>query len=298
MSSFDVEHVSDWILAHGADLQVALFFALLAILAVVERLWPRRPGSMERRSRWPANFALTGLNLATMSVIPISLITAASLAQSRRIGLLNNVALPIAALIALNLVLRGFISFATHYLMHKVPAFWRVHRVHHLDTELDVSSTVRFHPLEFVIALIPGIPMVLAFGLTPWILMVYELMDVVVTLWSHSNVRLPVALDRVLRYLVVTPDLHRVHHSSWQPETDSNFGAVLPIWDLVFGTFRTIPRDRHPTMELGLSEVRGRAANRLGWLLKSIGLSEIKRQAVILERATAPTRSPGAESSR
>jgi sterol desaturase/sphingolipid hydroxylase (fatty acid hydroxylase superfamily) len=138
-----------------------------------------------------------------------------------------------------------------------------------------VSSTVRFHPLEFVIALIPGIPLVLAFGLTPWILMVYELLDVVVTLWSHSNVRLPVALDRVLRYLVVTPDLHRVHHSSRQPETDSNFGAVLPIWDLVLGTFRTIPRDRHPTMELGLEEVRGRAAHRLGWLLRSLAESNL-----------------------
>jgi sterol desaturase/sphingolipid hydroxylase (fatty acid hydroxylase superfamily) len=233
-----------------------------------------------------------------MSVIPISLITAASFAQARGVGVLNHVALPIAVLIAVNLVLRGFISFATHYLMHKVPAFWRVHRVHHLDTELDVSSTVRFHPFEFVVALIPGIPMVLAFGLTPWILMVYELMDVVVTLWSHSNLRLPVALDRALQYLVVTPDLHRVHHSSWQPETDSNFGAVLPIWDLVFGTFRTIPRDRHPTMELGLSEMRAPVANRLGWLLKSIGLSELERQAVILERAAAPTRSPGAGSSR
>jgi sterol desaturase/sphingolipid hydroxylase (fatty acid hydroxylase superfamily) len=164
-----------------------LFFGLLAILAVAERLWPRRPGAMERRSRWPANLTMTGLNLVTMSVIPISLITAASFAQVRGLGLLNHVALPIAALIAVNLVLRGFISFSTHYLMHKLPAFWRVHRVHHLDTELDVSSTVRFHPLEFVIALIPGMPMVLAFGLTPWILMVYELMDVVVTLWSHSN---------------------------------------------------------------------------------------------------------------
>ena len=291
MTSFDS---SAWVLAHGADLQVALFFGLLVLMAVAERLWPRRPGAMERRSRWPANFVLTGLNLATMSVIPISLITAASFAQARGLGLLNHVALPIAALIAANLALRGFISFSTHYLMHKVPAFWRVHRVHHLDTELDVSSTVRFHPLEFVVALLPGIPMVLAFGLTPWILMVYELMDVVVTLWSHSNIRLPAALDRILRYVVVTPDLHRVHHSSFQPETDSNFSAVLPIWDLVFGTFRTIPRDRHSTMELGLSEVRGRAANRIGWLLKSVGRGELDAGS---ERVVS-TRSPAAGSFR
>jgi sterol desaturase/sphingolipid hydroxylase (fatty acid hydroxylase superfamily) len=134
MNAFDVDQASDWILAHGADLQVALFFGLLAILAVVERLWPRRPGAMERRSRWPANLTMIGLNLVTMSVIPISLITAASFAQARGLGLLNHVALPISALIAVNLVLRGFISFSTHFLMHKVPAFWRV-----LDTSSSVS---------------------------------------------------------------------------------------------------------------------------------------------------------------
>jgi sterol desaturase/sphingolipid hydroxylase (fatty acid hydroxylase superfamily) len=179
------------------------------------------------------------------------------------------VSLPLAVSVPLTLLARGFISFFTHRLMHGVPWLWRLHRVHHLDTELDVTTTVRFHPLELVVGALPGIPIVVAFGLVPWVLVLYEVLDVAVTLWSHSNLRIPAPLDRVLRYVVVTPDLHRVHHSTWQPETDSNFGAVFPVWDLVFGTYRATPRDGHERMRLGLDEVRGREAHRVFWLLGS-----------------------------
>jgi sterol desaturase/sphingolipid hydroxylase (fatty acid hydroxylase superfamily) len=118
--------------------------------------------------------------------------------------------------------------------------------------------------------LLPGVPIVVAFGLTPWVLVLYECLDVVMTLWTHSNLRLPAAVDRALRVIVVTPDLHRIHHSAWQPETDSNFGAVFPWWDILVGTYRTKPRDGHERMRLGLDEVRGRDAHRPLWLLASI----------------------------
>ena len=153
--------------------------------------------------------------------------------------------------------------------MHKVPVLWRIHRVHHLDTEMDVSTTVRFHPIEFIINLCIGIPFVIIFGLSPWVLVFYEILDVVVTLWSHSNVRVFAGVDRVLRYFVVTPNLHRIHHSTWQPETDSNFSAVFPIWDIIFRTFRPTPGTDHEIMSLGLDEVRGSRTNRLLWLLIS-----------------------------
>lgn len=262
--------IPSWFLSHGETLQFALFFSLLAALAVIERIAPRRTGPMDRRSRWTANLFLTLVNLVALSVLPVSLIAASMLAEKKEWGLLNRVSLPVLAAVALTLLVRGFISFFTHLLMHKVPLFWRVHRVHHLDTELDVTTTVRFHPLEFVVQTLPGVPIVLLFGLTPWVLVLYETLDVVVTLWTHSNVRLPKAIDRVARYLVVTPDLHRVHHSAWQPETDSNFGAVFPLWDFVFGTFRGTPRDGHETMRLGLDDVRGRDAQRPFWLLGSV----------------------------
>ena len=261
---------TEWIMKNGESLQVAGFFSILAVLAVAERLAPRRTGAMNRTARWPVNFFLTLVNLAAMSVLPVSFIGAALWAQSHGVGLLHRVALPPIAAVAITLLVRAFISFFTHYLNHMIPLFWRVHRVHHLDTELDVSTTVRFHPLEFVIGLLPGVPIVVAFGLAPWALMFYELLDVAVTLWSHSNVRLPAAANRALCYLIVTPDTHRVHHSAWRPETNSNFGAVFPIWDVVFGTFRAEPRDGHERMRLGLDEVRGRDAQRPLWLLGGV----------------------------
>ena len=268
--------VSDWMLTHGETLQFALYFSLLVVLAAVERLVPRRPGPMDRRVRWPANFVMTFVNVVTLSVLPVSLLAAAFWAQSNGWGLLNQVSLPLTAVVSMTLLLRGFVSFFTHYLMHMVPVLWRVHRVHHLDTELDVSTTVRFHPLEFAVQTLPAVPLVVAFGLTPWVLVFYELLDVAVTLWSHSNIRLPGALDRVLRYVIVTPDLHRIHHSAWKPETNSNFGAVFPVWDLVFGTFRSMPRDGHERMRLGLNDVRGRHAHRPLWLLGSPFLGRLE----------------------
>lgn len=156
---------SEWILTNGENLQFILFFAALPVLAIAERLAPRRTGPMDRWVRWPTNYFLTFVNVLALSALPISFIGAAFWAETNGWGVLHQIHLPLAALVAANLLVRGFISFFTHYLMHMVPALWRVHRVHHLDTELDVSSTVRFHPLEFFIALVPGVPIVVAFGL-------------------------------------------------------------------------------------------------------------------------------------
>jgi sterol desaturase/sphingolipid hydroxylase (fatty acid hydroxylase superfamily) len=259
----------EWILRNGEAIQVELFFTLLAVLAVLETFLARRPGPMERRMRWPANLFLTFVNFLALGAIPLSLLTAAAWAQSQGWGLFNVLSLPVWLVVVLTLLVRGFISFSTHYLMHHVPLFWRLHRVHHLDTELDVTTTVRFHPLEFVVQTLPGVPIVVGFGLPPWVLVAYEILDVAVTLWTHSNVRLPAALDRIVRYVVATPDLHRIHHSAWEPETNSNFGAVFPVWDLVFGTFRATPREPHEQMRLGLDEVRGPDAHRPIWLLGS-----------------------------
>ncbi len=260
---------SEWIQVYGGDLQVALFFILFMLFAVAERQIPSRPGGLERRGRWPANIGLTVLNLIALGALPVSFISTAQWAQTQGWGVLHVVALPLSLAVLVNLLLRGLLSFLTHFLMHKVPVLWRIHRVHHLDTEMDVSTTVRFHPIEFIINLCIGIPFVVIFGLSPWMLVLYELVDVCVTLWSHSNLRLPAGVDRVLRYLIVTPNLHRIHHSAWQPETDSNFSAVFPIWDIVFGTFRRAPLTDHELMTLGLEEIRGSRANRLRWLLVS-----------------------------
>ena len=261
--------VAEWIMENGESLQVLLLVPLFVLLIGLERVFPRRTGEMDRKSRWPTNLILTAVNLASLGIVPVTLLGSALWADARHWGLLNTMSAPVPVLVGVSLLARGFISFFTHYLMHMVPALWRLHRVHHLDTELDVSSTVRGHPLEFFVNGLIGAPVVVLLGLSPWVLMLYELLDVAVVFWSHSNVRLPVRIDRVLRYIVVTPDLHRVHHSAWRPETNSNFSAVFPIWDVVFGTFRATPRDGHEYMRIGLDDVRGKEAHRPLWLLAS-----------------------------
>ncbi|MEM7101130.1 MAG: sterol desaturase family protein [Pseudomonadota bacterium] len=174
--------------------------------------------------------------------------------------------LPTWLLVVVTLLLRGFISFFTHFLNHKIPLLWRLHRVHHMDNELDVSTTVRIHPLEMFVNAGISVPIAIALGLPPWILLFYELLDVAVTLFSHSNLRLPRGLERWLRYIIATPGVHTVHHSVEKEETDSNYSAVFPIWDIVFRTFK--PGDQ-PPRRLGLKEFDVDDVSRFGWLLAS-----------------------------
>lgn len=250
----------------GSDWQFILFFAGLPAFMLLER-WRRLRARDAPTSRWRGNFALTAINVVALGALPVTLIGAAVYARQNGLGLLNEIALGTVGGFAATLLLRGFISWFTHFAMHKVPLLWRIHRVHHLDTDLDVSMTVRFHPLEFIVALPIGVPLVVAFGLSPVALVVYELLDVIVNLFSHANLRLPPRLHRALSRIIVTPDLHRIHHSARWPETDSNFSAVFPIWDIVFGTWRPATDRTAEAMTLGLGEVRDERTRRVGWLL-------------------------------
>ncbi len=258
-----------WLNHDSESFQYALYGVLLVILVTIEIIIPFRKQNVISKGRWFANYAITFLNIMVMGALPISFFTASLFAANHGWGLLNLFQIPFVLTILLTLLLRGFISFFTHYLSHKVPLLWRIHRVHHSDTEFDVSTTVRFHPLEFVANLIIGLPLIFLFGLSSWALLFYDLFDLVITLFSHSNFVIPQKIERILRYVIVTPDLHRVHHSSYQPETDSNFSAVFPIWDVVFKTFKTKTRVPQELMEIGLEEVRDKRANNVWWLLIS-----------------------------
>lgn len=262
-----MEAFIEWLIHESEDFQFILYFGLLFALMIIEGWIHFR--KIKRGKRWITNFVLTGLSIITMMIIPVTFISAATIAEKNGWGMLNIIELNWLLLGFLTLLLRGFISFLTHYLAHKIPLFWLVHRVHHLDTEIDVSTTVRFHPLEFVMNSLIGIPIIIFFGFPVWGLMLYELFDVAITLISHSNISFPNKIEKVLRYFLVTPGLHRIHHSSYQPETDSNFSAVFPVWDIIFGTFRTKTRISQQEMEIGLEEVRDERANKMSWLLSS-----------------------------
>jgi sterol desaturase/sphingolipid hydroxylase (fatty acid hydroxylase superfamily) len=250
---------------HGETLQYVVYFGLLAGLGVIETLAPGRDSPAARTRRWPSNFGLTALNIVVLGALPVSGLAVAVLAQQQGWGLLQRYPLPVAATLAVALLARSLVSYAVHVAMHKVPALWRVHRVHHTDVFLDVSTTVRFHPLEFLIQLGPTALLILGMGLPPWTIMLYELIDTATNLFIHANARVPAGLETWLHHLIVTPGLHRVHHSAAWPETDSNYGVLVPWWDRLFGTYRAArdPRETH----IGLEECQDRRVSSLGWLL-------------------------------
>jgi len=262
-----METIINWLLNSSEDFQFILFFGLLFTLIIGEQIIHFRPAV--RKKRWLTNFLLTIISIFTMMIIPFSFVSAAAYDAEKHFGLFNIVQLNAVVVALVTLLLRGFISFFTHFLLHKIPFLWRIHRVHHLDTEMDVSTNVRFHPFEFAVSTAIGIPIIVLFGFPVWVLMLYELFDVVVTLVSHANISFPRRAEKIVRYIIVTPDLHRVHHSSFQPETDTNFGAVFPVWDLLFGTFKTETRVPQKEMEMGLEEVRDERVNNILWLLIS-----------------------------
>lgn len=229
----------NWVLTNSEPLQYLIFFGCLLVLGFLEHLRPAHSSPAPRVKRWPVNYAITFLNVVVMGILPISLISASQFAHSKSFGLFNVFEFSLPILVVGVLAARGFISWLNHFLMHKVSLFWRIHQVHHLDTQLDTSTTVRFHPLEFVANLAVSLPLVLLFGGPTWIYLVYELLDAGINVFSHSNIRLPERLNSGLSWFIVTPNVHQIHHSSFQPETDSNYGAVFTIWDRLFGTFRT-----------------------------------------------------------
>ena len=248
-------------------LQYAAFFGVFAIFALLEGVAPRDPSPAMRVRRWPANVVLTAMNIVVLSTLPVGIVAAADWAQGARLGLLHMIEVSPWAAFAIGFLGRAFLSWGTHYLNHKVPFLWAIHRVHHADTRLDVSTTVRFHPLEFVFTTPLTLAGVVLLGAPPVAILIYELMDAGVTVFSHANVRLPWWVDRPLRLFIVTPDVHRVHHSSHQPETDSNYGAVLTIWDRVLGTYRRKSAEDLAAQETGLSETQDSRSRNLLWLL-------------------------------
>lgn len=248
-------------------LQYAAFFAALVFFGVLERFWAVRRGTGARRQRWPANFGMTMLNIVVLGAIPVSGVLVADYALAQGFGLLN--VLQIAALPAflIGILLRSLLSWLIHWAMHKVPFLWRVHRVHHTDRFIDISTTVRFHPLEFLISTPIIVLSILTLGISPVALLFSELFDTVMAIFTHANVKLPRVVERMLGWVLVTPAIHRIHHSSWQPETDSNYGATLSVWDRLFGTYRRKDAGALAAIDLGLSEHRGAEVSSIPWLL-------------------------------
>jgi sterol desaturase/sphingolipid hydroxylase (fatty acid hydroxylase superfamily) len=231
------------------------FLVTLVIMLVLESLLPRRQRTESRFQRTWNNLALSVFNSVILRFIPLlSAVGAAAYAESHSIGLLNFVPLPAVLECAVVLILFDLIIYWQHVASHHVPMLWKFHRMHHTDHDLDASSGLRFHPVEIAFSMAIKCVAVLLLGAAPESVVLFEIILNSCAVFNHSNVKLPLGLDRLLRSLLVTPDMHRVHHSIYPDETNSNYGFNIPWWDRLFGTYRAQPRDQHVAMRLGVSE--------------------------------------------
>lgn len=261
--------LSEFLRSAAEPLQYAVFFGALVLFGLLELVVARRSAGSRLR-RWNASFSITFLNILVLSAMGgagLSLLVAADYAASTGRGLLNDPAIPAWSAFALGLLVRSFASYLVHVANHKVPLMWRVHRLHHTDTEIDISTTARFHPLEFVYSTPIMLVVVMAFGIPPVAIVVFEIFDAAMAVFGHANIRLPSGVNRVRAWVLVTPDVHRVHHSILQKETDSNFGVTVTWWDRLCGTYRARPTEELATMRLGLEECQDARTTSLSWLL-------------------------------
>ena len=229
---------------------------------------PRRKRSVSRSLRWPNNLGLTLLNaLLTRIALPTSAVGFGVLAESRGWGLFNLVSLPSWIEVVLAVIVLDLSIYGQHVLFHYVPALWRVHRMHHADLDIDVTTGTRFHPVEVFLSFGIKFVTVVAIGASSLSILIFEVLLNATSLFDHSNLRLAPMLERMLRWFVVTPDMHRVHHSILRRETNSNFGFNLPWWDRLFRTYRSQPEAGHDGMTIGIDQFRSPEELRLDRML-------------------------------
>lgn len=250
--------MSDIFVQQEGWVRLGLFLIVFGAMAEWEFFAPRRRRNEAlKRKRWIANLSLVMLNTVVMRLLfPAALVTAALLAEQREWGAFHVFEWPWWVELIVAMVLLDFVIYLQHVLFHAVPALWRLHRVHHADLDFDVTTGSRFHPIEIVLSLGIKIGAVLAVGPPALAVVLFELCLSASALFNHSNVAIPRAWDRWLRWCIVTPDMHRVHHSIRRSETNSNFGFCLPWWDRLLGTYTAQPRDGHTGMVIGIADFR------------------------------------------
>jgi sterol desaturase/sphingolipid hydroxylase (fatty acid hydroxylase superfamily) len=222
-------------------------------MAAWEALAPRRARRLARRQRWPHNLGIVVVNtLLVRALFPAAAVGMAAYAEARGWGLLAGLDISHWIAVPLCVLILDLAIYLQHVMFHAVPLFWRFHRMHHADLDFDVTTGARFHPLEIILSMLIKFAVIIALGPPALAVFVFEVLLNATSMFNHSNVRLPLFMDRVLRCLVVTPDMHRVHHSIEDDETNSNFGFNLPWWDCIFGTYRDQPRAGHQGMTIGI----------------------------------------------
>jgi sterol desaturase/sphingolipid hydroxylase (fatty acid hydroxylase superfamily) len=238
-------------------IRLVAFLGVFAAVAIAEGAAPRRTRSHSRLRRWPSNLAITALNTGFVRVVfPATAVSLALIGEKQHWGLFNNTPIPWWLAVIASVIIFDLAIYLQHVMFHAVPALWRVHRMHHADLDFDVTTGSRFHPIEIMLSMLIKFGLVVTLGAPAMGVLIFEVALNATSMFNHGNIRLPLRLDRYLRWLVVTPDMHRVHHSIVVGETNSNFGFNLPWWDRLLGTYRAQPAAGHELMTIGIEQFR------------------------------------------
>ncbi len=243
--------------ANEPAIRLTAFVGVLFLVAGLESAGPRRGRAVSRLRRWPGNLGVVVLNTIILrATFPLTAVALSAAAGARGWGLLNHLPLPDWAAFIAALVLLDLAIYLQHVMFHAVPALWRVHRMHHSDLDFDVTTGARFHPIEIALSMLIKLGLVVTLGAPAVGVLIFEVALNATSMFNHGNIRLPLRVDRYLRWFLVTPDMHRVHHSILVGETNSNFGFNLPWWDRLLGTYRDQPAAGHDLMTIGIEQFR------------------------------------------
>lgn len=260
--------VQAFVLNHEVAIRLGFFSGVFAIMASWEVLTPRRKLLMSKGVRWASNLGIVVLNTLLLRVFfPVAAVGLAVLGEEKGFGFLNVIATPLWVGVFLSVLAMDFAIYLQHVVFHAIPALWRLHMMHHADLDFDVTTGARFHPIEIIFSMLIKLGVVMMLGTPAVAVIIFEVLLNATAMFNHGNVRMPAALDRVLRWFVVTPDMHRVHHSHLAPETNSNFGFNFPWWDRLFGTYWPQPAEGHEEMTIGLDQFEEPKRNTLPWML-------------------------------
>ena len=248
-----IEFVSN----HEIGVRLAIFFGVFGLIAIWEIMSPRRTLSVSKSLRWINNLGLVLINTVILRLIfPAAALGVAAFAEIQNWGLLNYFQIPYWIAIVASIIIMDAVIYFQHVLVHAVPVLWRLHRVHHADLDFDVTTGSRFHPIEIILSMLIKCATILVLGPPIVAVVIFEVLLNATSMFNHGNVHIPKSVDQLLRWFVVTPDMHRVHHSIEDDETNSNFGFNLPWWDRLFGTYRNQPRAGHEHMTIGINTYR------------------------------------------
>jgi len=257
--------VQEFIEAHEAAIRLGFFLGIFAAMALWELAAPRRTLTVPKSIRWVNNLGLVALNTLLLRLLfPAAAVGMAALATDQGWGLLHHFQVPFWPAVVISVVTMDFVIWLQHVMVHAIPLLWRLHRVHHADPDYDVTTGARFHPIEIILSMLIKFATILLLGPPVMGVILFEVILNGMAMFNHGNVRLPQRLDQVLRWLVVTPDMHRVHHSVEDDEANSNFGFNLSCWDRLFGTYRDQPRGGHQGMTIGIHHYR--QPRQVSWL--------------------------------